>query len=492
MSANGASTVEPLLDLRGLVAGILWRRRLWSSFALLGVLFGALATLVMPPAPTAVTSVLIARDGQEGYPDTVMATDVAVFDTTATAVSALEKLNLGERPEDFLKTFEAQAVTANILRITAEGPSGDAAVRRVRALAEVFIAGHVGRARHQAEALQNRQLQLERELADISSEISVASGERRDALSRRRTNLSAEIVALKQEVQAARVAIPPLVAGTQIVDPPRALPNSLVVTGVTRIGVGLVLGLAGGLALAAVLCVTRDRPVLRRDIAAHLGVSVIVQLPASTHGRIRDRGRAARERRRAADTLARLIRESPGSFSLLEIGCPRTTAALARAIADELATDRPVTLIDHLDGVHLEKSDGQDGGQVEIVDIPGLTSQLDGAVHRLGVGSVGSGMSWVDLDLLGSQTLLVVHTGHATTLWLHTVARQLAHAGISPMGIVLVAPYPWDGTDGTLWTDLHSAMRAAHDQATGHPLASVPVPHHNGSSITALSPLPKK
>lgn len=502
MTNSPSSPIEPLLDLRGLAAGILWRRRLWCSVALLGVLAGALATLLLPPTPTAVTRVLIVREDETNNRETLMATDVALFDTAATAAAALHELNVDERPEDFLDDFDGEALTANLLQITARGNSDADAVRRAHALADAFIAGHVRRSREaaeaQAQALLDRQAGLEREYAEVSDEIPTASGERREALFQRRASLAAQIVDLGQRSQEAFIGAPRVEAGTQIVDPPRAIPTSLMMSGVTNVAVGLVFGLAAGLSLAALQCVTRDRPVVRRDIAAHLGVSVIVAVPAVHRVRARNRGRRAREHKRAATALAHIVRDTPGSVSLLEIGCPRTAAALALAMADRLAaTDRPVTVVDHLAGGHLRKKRGRVGDRVQIVDIAELRPEAASPAEsgppverrelRLDVGPAGPGTSWADLDRLTSPAILVVRAGHASTLWLHTVARLLADAGIFAIGVVLVQPYPRDATDGTLWDEFHAALRAQRPtDETPRLSGSRPVPSRNGSAPPAL------
>lgn len=79
--------------------------------------------------------------------------------------------------------------------------------------------------------------------------------------------------------------------------------------------------------------------------------------------------------------------------------------------------------------------------------------------HRFGVGSVGPGTAWTDLQYLGTRTVLVVRAGHGSAAWLHTVARQLADQRIPVIGVVLIDPDPRDRTDGTLWDGLHIALR---------------------------------
>lgn len=487
------SVAEPLLDLERLVVGIRWRRRIWISWALLGLFVGVLLAILFPPQPTAVTRVLVARaDDQQVERSILMATDVALCQTTEVAGAALKQLNVIERPAHFLATYRCVAVTPNVLEITVPGANDADAVRRAQALADVFIANHVKRSQDAVEAqvkpLLDRRARLERTLAAVSNTISTTTVPAElDSLYTVRSGLASQILDLEKEVEDARVGAPEVTAGTRLMDPPRALPIGLIGAGITQAMVGLVLGLGTGLAVAAIVSVTQDRPVLRRDIAAHLGVSIIAQLPDPPRGprRLWRRSRHARETKRAAATLARVIREVPSSVSLLEIGCPHTAAALALDIAGQLAPERPVVIVDDLDGSHLRKA-GRDDSSVQIIDIAELSVGQPSPTRRpelnLGVGSVGPGRSCVDKDRLGLETVLVVRAGQATTLWLHTVARQLAESGISTIGAVLVAPDPRDRSDGTLWDGLHMVLRERVPPGAAPSPDPPPDPSANGNA----------
>jgi Chain length determinant protein len=492
-------TPEPLLDLDRLVAGIWWRRRVWMSLTLLGLLAGVLFAVAVPPRPTAVARVLIVRaDDQTADRKTLMDTDVALFETSQVAGAALKAIGANERPADFLATYHGTGITPNVLEITVSAASDGAAVRRAQALADVFIAAHVSQAREladgQANALLALQQQLDKTAGEVSDTISamIAQGAaaapqsrqavdisaQLDGLYARRAGLASQILDLGKRADDARLAVGSVAVGTQIVDPPKAVPVSRARTAIIDVAVGLVVGLGVGLALSAVLSVTRDRPILRRDIASQLGMSVIVQLPAirlgsSGQGRW---GPRTRERRRAAASLARLITGSR-FVSLLEMGCPRTAAALALDIAEQVAPERRVIVVDDLRRKYLRRAGKGLPDQVEIVDRADLpTGQVSPSPNRelyLRVRSVGPGTTWVDLDEFGRDALVVIHAGRATTRWLHTVARQLAHSGIVPIGVVLVAPHPRDHSDGVLWGALHATieMISQRNGAVSHALS---------------------
>ncbi|MGH9060683.1 MAG: Wzz/FepE/Etk N-terminal domain-containing protein, partial [Acidimicrobiales bacterium] len=156
-----------------------------------------------------------------------------------------------------------------------------------------------------------------------------------------------------------------------------------------------------------------------------------------------------------AVTLARVTRPERGPLALLELGAPGVAAELALNLAKELAEDGPVVVVDDLPGRDVGKLPVQ--GDVRVLEAG--DAAIDAASRRIGVGTVAPGTAWTDLEYLGTEAVLVVRSGHANTLWLHTVARQLADCRIPIAGVVLVDPDPKDHTDGTLWDGLHTALR---------------------------------
>ncbi|MFE6774558.1 Wzz/FepE/Etk N-terminal domain-containing protein [Streptomyces sp. NPDC057702] len=481
-----SSQATPLLDLQVLVVAVRRRRRLWVCLALLGLLVGAVATVLMPPAPAAVTKVLVVhREDQPNDMGTLIRTDVALLNTTRIAGAALKSLDSTARPEDFMRDYRGTGLTNNLLQIDVSGASEAEAVARARALADAFVADHVRRIREaaqaEAKALLDQRDRLRTELAQVNKTIGDRSPQSDpkasasvESLFARRSELNSRIADFDQRAAEARTGTPRLIAGTQVVDAPRAVPYSLSRALVTNAGIGLVLGLVLGLALATVGTVVADRPVLRREIAANLGASVIAEgrrTPRRARGRWERRAtRAARDRLTA--TVARAVRGAAEPVSLLELGCARSTGAIALAVGQALATEGPVVVVDGLPGQHLAHG-AQPPRDVSVVSGERAETVSD-QVRRIGVGSVAPGTAWTDLRYLGEQTVLVVRAGHGSAAWLHTVARQLADQHIPVLGVVLIDPDPGDRTDGTLWDGLHTALRGhleppARDSESGRP-----------------------
>ncbi|MEU7581717.1 Wzz/FepE/Etk N-terminal domain-containing protein [Streptomyces sp. NPDC041068] len=466
-----SSGATPLFDLHALVAAVRRRRRLWCSLALLGFLVGAAVAVLMPPPPSAATKILVAHeDDQPNDTGTLIRTDVELLGTTRIAEKALQSLKSPEKPEDFMQDYRGTGLTNNLLQIDVTADSEQDAVARAKALADAFVADHVKRmrdaAKAEAKALVDQRDRMRKELAEVNRTIGDRSPETSDpkesasieTLFARRAELNSRIADFDQRAEEARIGTPKLIAGTQIVDAPRAVRHSLPKTAGTNAGIGLVLGLVLGLAVAAVGAVVADRPVLRREIAAHLGASVIAELRRLPRRpilpwRLR-RTRVARER--LTTTLVRTVRGSSQPVSLLELGCAHSTGVIALNVARALATEEPVVVIDGLPGLRL--ADRRSPGDPDVVSGE-RAAAVPRQMRRIGVGSVAPGTAWTDLQYLGGQTVLVVRAGHGSAAWLHTVARQLADQRIPVIGVVLIDPDPRDRTDGTLWDGLHIALR---------------------------------
>ncbi|MFF7530371.1 Wzz/FepE/Etk N-terminal domain-containing protein [Streptomyces bobili] len=473
-STTSESSAAPLLDLQALVVAVRRRRRLWYSLALLGLLVGAAVAVLLPPPPTAVTKVLVAhQEDQPNDPGTLIRTDVALLHTTRIAAAALRSLDSPEKPEDFMRDYGGSGLTNNLLQITVTADSEAEAVARAKALADAFVADHVRRiqqaAKAEAKALLDQRDRLRGELTTVDKAIgdgATESGPKASAnlesLYARRAELTSQITEFGQRAAEAGIGTPQLVAGTQIVDAPRAERYSLPRAAATDAAIGLVLGLALGLAVAAVGTVVADRPVLRRQIAANLGASVIAELPRRP-ARLWRRRRSRAARTRLTTSLARTVRGSAEPLSLLELGCARGTGVIALDLAAALAADGPVVVVDGLPGQRLTGRRPKPGDPTVVGGE--RAEALSPEERRLGVGSVAPGTAWTDLRYLGTRTVLVVRAGHGSAAWLHTVARQLADQRIAVIGVVLIDPDPRDRTDGTLWDGPHTAPRVRGERA---------------------------
>ncbi|WP_329124839.1 Wzz/FepE/Etk N-terminal domain-containing protein [Streptomyces sp. NBC_01465] len=467
-TTTDSPAAAPLFDLQALVVAVRRRRRLWCVLALLGLLAGAAVAVLLPPPPSAVTKVLVAHaEDQPNDTGTLMRTDVQVLATTRIAELALTSLKSQEKPEDFMKDYRGTGLTNNLLQIDVTGDTDAQAVARAKALADAFVKDHVQRmqdtAKAEADALLQQRDRMREELTQVNEEIGTQSPEADpkasaslETLYARRAELNSRIADFDERAADARTGTPKVIAGTQIVDAPRVVQHSLPRTMVTDAVIGFLLGLVLGVALAAVGVVVRDRPVLRRDIAAHLGASVISELPRR-RGRLWQRRRTRVARERLTTSLSRTVRGSTETVSLLELGSAHATSAIALAVGRALAAEGPAVLVDGLPRLQLAGRRPKPGDPTVVSGERAAAAPHQG--RHLGVGSVAPGTAWTDLQYLGTQTVLVVRAGHGSAAWLHTVARQLADQNIAVIGVVLIDPDPRDRTDGTLWDGLQTALR---------------------------------
>ncbi|MZE73135.1 Wzz/FepE/Etk N-terminal domain-containing protein, partial [Streptomyces sp. SID5789] len=360
----------PLLDLQPLVVAVRRRRRLWCSLAMLGLVAGGALAVLLPPPPTAVTKVLVAhKEDQPNDTGTLIRTDVELLRTTRIAEAALKSLKSPEKPEDFMADYRGTGLTNNLLEITVSGDSDAQAVARAEALADAFVADHVRRMRETAAAESKALLEQRERTRDELAEVNKAIGDRSpesdpkasaslESLFARRAELSSRVADFDQRAAEARTGTPGIVSGTQIVDAPRAVRHSLPRTAATNAGIGLVLGLVLGLVVAAVGSLVADRPVLRREIAAHLGASVVAELPRRGSPRLWRRRRIRAARSRLTTSLARTVRGSEEPVSLLELGCARSAGVIALDLAAALVArdgQESVVVVDALPGLPLAR-----------------------------------------------------------------------------------------------------------------------------------------
>lgn len=252
----------PLLDLQALVVAVRRRRRLWCSMALLGLLAGAAAAVLLRPEPTAVTKVLVTHQAdQPNDTGTLIRTDVELLGTTRIAGRALKSLKSTEKPEDFMRDYRGTGLTNNVLEIEVTGESDADAVARAEALADAFVADHVTRMREAAEAesqalldqrdrVQGELDEVNKSIGDRTPESDPAASASLESLFARRAELNSRIADFDERAAQARTGAPQVLAGTQIVDTPRAVRHSLPRAVGTDAAIGLALGLVLGLGLA--------------------------------------------------------------------------------------------------------------------------------------------------------------------------------------------------------------------------------------------------
>ncbi|MFC7659432.1 Wzz/FepE/Etk N-terminal domain-containing protein [Pseudonocardia benzenivorans] len=272
---TGSETSTPLFDLHALVAGVRRRMRPWLLVALIGLLAGAALPIVMPGSATAAARIYVVDSDQTDTGEARMQTAVAIMQSSTVADAALRTLGSTMPTRDFIKTYTATSSGVNLVDLTVRAGNPATAVANATAIADAFVADHIGRAQAAADAytqaLQTRVADLRRQLAQLNR-----PGAAADPATQ--AQLQAQIDGLTQQTQQATLGAPEVVAGTRVIDAPHSTTRSLKSAMAINGGLGLLVGLMLGLLAALLLTVVGDRPVLRRDVSANLGASVVAQL----------------------------------------------------------------------------------------------------------------------------------------------------------------------------------------------------------------------
>src|SRR6516165_2900726 len=144
---------------------------LWCLTAVMGLLAGLAFTLVLPPAPQASTTVLVAHNPNENPADAIV-TDVALAQSRTVAVDAMRRLGLPQIPKSITKfqgSYTLSMVTDRLILFTVKAPTTSQAVLRARVLANDFL------------QLRAHQLQSEQQLTVAAIDQQIAQGKKQIA-----------------------------------------------------------------------------------------------------------------------------------------------------------------------------------------------------------------------------------------------------------------------------------------------------------------------
>jgi capsular polysaccharide biosynthesis protein len=320
----------------GLVSlGFIWSalrraRPVWLVTAVIGLVAGVALAIAHPPGHTATTNVLLDTSSvQSGE----LNNDAAIAESTSVAAAVIAQLHLSETPVDFLKTYSAApwGNSTQILTITAQGPTDDAAVQRTSVIATQFLkfrAGYLQQQLQQTIQAYNGQVsQAQANLDRINSLVSQKSAEPASptqqanlaVLQNEQTQASDNLHTVKedasgQEVQA-EAATAQMVKGSEMLSVPAPIKTSAKKTMVLYAVGGLIGGLAISMAIIVIASITSDRLRRRDDIAIAVGAPVMLSV-----GRLRRRrwvpdlwGRSAQRSRDMERVVAHLRSSVPAS-----------------------------------------------------------------------------------------------------------------------------------------------------------------------------------
>ena len=288
-----SGTATGLVSLGYLKQAVKRSARFWIALGLVGLLIGIGYDVKYPPAHQASTSVLITY-GPDENPSSAVFDNQTIAQSRTVAGLAMRELGLQESVGSFQKATTVAIVTDRVLLITVSAPTSVEAVSRANAVAAAFLqfrASQMKTAQNLlVKSLEQQVVQARQTVASINSQISQVSAQPSSAAQASELkNLRAQLSQASQQVSVdeqtvqgtrASTSTASAVTGSVVLDPAVALTHShtkyLLIYG----GIGLIMGLALGLAIVMIRAIVSDRLRRRDDVSRALGAPVKLSVGA--------------------------------------------------------------------------------------------------------------------------------------------------------------------------------------------------------------------
>jgi capsular polysaccharide biosynthesis protein len=282
-----ADPATGLVSLGFILAALRRGIRLWCVLALVGLIIGAAWYEKAPPSYKATASVLLA-DSPNSDPAIQVLTDQALAESTPVAAAVVRQLGLTQAPTSFAETYTITVVTDQVLAITAQASSSQAAVQRAAAVAKQFLAF---RAQYEQTQQQETDAQLDQQVTQAQQHLAAVTSQLTQ-LSSQPSPSPTELASLKAEKTAATNALDQvrqyatqtlastqtvtrgLVQGSEVLNTATPVKHSSKKTAVLDAFIGLFGGLVLGMVIVIIIAITSDRLRRRDDIAYAVGAPV--------------------------------------------------------------------------------------------------------------------------------------------------------------------------------------------------------------------------
>ena len=318
----------------------------WATLALGGGLLGLAAFVALPQPATASTSLLLAH-APTADPALAMQNDTALASTREIAQRVISSQGLSLTTDEFNDAVTVTPTTTQILSLTVAAPDKDQARARTSALAAAYLEFRaeqinqqaqavIAGTEAQADALSQRVEELSAKIDGLQGTTSAAQQARLNDLITRRAALASQVSQLSQTVQTEKIQVDGVTQGSLVLDPATVNPAHAKRQAVLLVASGVIAGLALGVALVLFQAVLSDRLHRRSDIAAAVGVPVVLSV-----GRVGGRRRSRRQARDVA--AARLVTEleraegTPARWALLSVSSSADARVVAAGLVAQLA-----------------------------------------------------------------------------------------------------------------------------------------------------------
>jgi capsular polysaccharide biosynthesis protein len=496
-AGDPSSTVAGrLLSVPFLLRALRRRWKVWAITGVAGILIGAAISVAVPPQPSAMTTILLSHPSGTD-PNRAMATDVALIMTSPVAANALGRLGPDTPTGDL--SYGATALGANLMQITAHGPTARIAVKFADAVAAAFFDFRRSQFQQQSQtldkALELRQRALDDELNAIAAQINTlqppqppgkattsttVGGQVADLLARRAI-INDQLTRIRDQTGNNAVDAEAVQATSRVIEQASPVTPSKKRALAKNVIAGLVAGMAAGAAWVVLWAAVSDRVRRREDVMTVLQAPValsIDRLPRSVRAArrrfLRHPAQADRRVSRVVHHLARVLPlTGAGQQRLLVVSLDSDTAtALAVAhLAVELTNDQKrVLLADLSRGLVLARILGAPTGvnsMVEIRDtktVVQLVCPPHGALDAsdspkpsalrehtdvvVSVATLDPSLGAWHLSEWATVVVLIVTAGRSSEEELRSASRMLRAASLDLHSVVLVAADRNDATVG--------------------------------------------
>jgi capsular polysaccharide biosynthesis protein len=290
-----ADFLPGLVSLRFLTAALRRSARVLSVAAVAGLLVGAGAYLATPHPYQASTTLLLTLDPNQDVStaaaDTeAMTDDQAMVESRAVAGLVVRNLGLRQSVSSFLASYSATPLSDRVLVITVSASSSQQAVLQANAVATAFLQFRGDELLNEQKlALTSLSQQiglLKQDISSLGGQISRLSAQtaspaqqsQLSGLQTERTQARSTLTGLEHAVVSSQTNTQPAVAaeakGSVVLDGAVALPPSRLKYLLLDALIGLLAGIAAGVAVVLIRALTSDRLRQRDDVAQALGAPV--------------------------------------------------------------------------------------------------------------------------------------------------------------------------------------------------------------------------
>ncbi len=331
---SSAGLAGRLVSLGFITAALKRRRRLWGIMAAVGLILGCGLYLKSPPAYQASASLLLTPGPYENF-QTAQNNDQAMGQSVSVAGLAVRQLGLKQSASSFLATYRVTPITDRVVTITASAKSSNQAVLDANAVATAFLRFRVQEMESEQRlvlaALDQQVMDAQQQLSSINSQISQlpsqhgssAQQSQLKTLQAKRDQAQSTLYQIQQAALSSQTvngaATVAAVKGSVMMNAAIPLPHSRFKTLFLDAALGLIVGLALGMAIVVLHALVSDKPRRRDDVAEALGSPVRLSVgTVQTKRSLLRRGTQETEIQRIAEHLRRAVpvRRSRGPATL--------------------------------------------------------------------------------------------------------------------------------------------------------------------------------